>query len=618
MWYNNNIRYTVSDPSGGMIMKLKQVCSRMLSALFAAVIPLTAAIQQGPSVSAAATPEEEIRNAIEQCRKTSVDMTKYFITADELTDLFYSMMYTESSWFYVRSFSYGTIAPGSSIVQNFKINYFFDTDDIPEMKDELNDAISRIVGGIHPEWSQAETVLYLHDMMTDRSEYDFSYTNYDAYSALITGKATCQGYALAMNLLCRAAGIPCYAITSNALKHMWNVVQVDGEWYQLDSTNDDLAPNMLGHAMHSYVLCSDDYMQADENHSADDWNYYSDGNVITCSSKAYDDAFWVGSLDTFEAMPDGTFLYAMMNDPETIRYKSQIYTELRRGSLTSAPVSLGTLKSYWNTPDGNIYTGCYITTEVYQNKIYYHTADGIYSMPLSGGSAELIYTLSDAEKEVGSIYGMQIDDRTGILTYQIMDRADFPSSTDLTVQREFHTIQLAQPVIADTTTTETETTTTTTDTSTTTTSETTTTTTSETTTTTTSEITTTTSEGTTTTTTVESTTTTTAAAPETTTTETTFEITTTTAAPETTTTDSTTTTTSETTAAPVSTLRGDTDCNGEVNIMDAVLLARVAAEDTKCGITEQGKLNADTTQDGTVGSNDLTWLLKFLAGLFDQ
>ena len=73
-------------------MKQKQVCSRMLSALFAAVIPLTAAIQQGPSVSAAATPEEEIRNAIEQCRKTSVDMTKYFITADELTDLFYSMM----------------------------------------------------------------------------------------------------------------------------------------------------------------------------------------------------------------------------------------------------------------------------------------------------------------------------------------------------------------------------------------------------------------------------------------------------------------------------------------------------------------------------------------------
>lgn len=60
---------------------------------------------------------------------------------------------------------------------------------------------------------------------------------------------------------------------------------------------------------------------------------------------------------------------------------------------------------------------------------------------------------------------------------------------------------------------------------------------------------------------------------------------------------------------------GDSDCNKEVNVLDAVLLVRVAAEDTKCGITEDGKINSDVTHDGAIKTDDLVKLLKFLAGL---
>lgn len=60
---------------------------------------------------------------------------------------------------------------------------------------------------------------------------------------------------------------------------------------------------------------------------------------------------------------------------------------------------------------------------------------------------------------------------------------------------------------------------------------------------------------------------------------------------------------------------GDTDCNDEVDVLDAVLLARVAVEDTGCGITDQGKINADVTHDSAVKTDDLTKLLKYLAGL---
>jgi peptidoglycan hydrolase-like protein with peptidoglycan-binding domain len=66
---------------------------------------------------------------------------------------------------------------------------------------------------------------------------------------------------------------------------------------------------------------------------------------------------------------------------------------------------------------------------------------------------------------------------------------------------------------------------------------------------------------------------------------------------------------------PQVSLWGDTDCNDEVDVLDAVLLARVAAEDTGCGITDQGKINADVTHDSAVKTDDLTKLLKYLAGL---
>ena len=84
------------------------------------------------------------------------------------------------------------------------------------------------------------------------------------------------------------------------------------------------------------------------------------------------------------------------------------------------------------------------------------------------------------------------------------------------------------------------------------------------------------------------------------------------------TTTETTTTTTETTKPQNQNIRwGDADCNDDVNVLDAVLMARVAAEDTKCGVTEQGKLNADVEYDGKIKTDDLTKLLKYLAGLID-
>ena len=86
------------------------------------------------------------------------------------------------------------------------------------------------------------------------------------------------------------------------------------------------------------------------------------------------------------------------------------------------------------------------------------------------------------------------------------------------------------------------------------------------------------------------------------------------------------TTESSTTSATTSTGStevdwGDANCSGEsdvskrVTVADAILVARVKAEDTKAKITDAGKANADVNGNDGIDDEDLTILLQYLAGI---
>ena len=92
----------------------------------------------------------------------------------------------------------------------------------------------------------------------------------------------------------------------------------------------------------------------------------------------------------------------------------------------------------------------------------------------------------------------------------------------------------------------------------------------------------------------------------------------TTAPRDTTTTTTTTTTTAATTAPSGDFLAGDVDCNGVVEINDAVLLARYVAQDDTVKITVQGVANGDYNQDSSVDSTDITAVCRQLAHLTDE
>lgn len=103
---------------------------------------------------------------------------------------------------------------------------------------KLNNSIDSIISSLKLNGkSTYKKIKAIYNYVTSHVKYDKSHTYYFANEALAKKKATCQGYALLFYRLCRESGVPCRIATgtANGTKHAWNIVKLNGKWYQCDS-----------------------------------------------------------------------------------------------------------------------------------------------------------------------------------------------------------------------------------------------------------------------------------------------------------------------------------------------------------------------------------------------
>ena len=114
--------------------------------------------------------------------------------------------------------------------------------------------------------SEYERELWLHDYLAKKISYNKSalqdsQSHLHAWSivgALIDNSAVCEGYAKAMQVLCCLLGIECSVITGTAEEaHMWNIVNIDSQWYHVDLTSNDGDNGIY----HLYFNVTDDFIK---------------------------------------------------------------------------------------------------------------------------------------------------------------------------------------------------------------------------------------------------------------------------------------------------------------------------------------------------------------------
>jgi hypothetical protein len=110
------------------------------------------------------------------------------------------------------------------------------------------------------ELSDYDKIRKIHDFITENASYDTNTEHYSAYDNLINKSSTCQGYMSLAYKMFTEAGVPCRIITGTGNKdsHGWNIVKLDGKWYNIDCTWDDpLTTNGKSISTYDYFLKSD-------------------------------------------------------------------------------------------------------------------------------------------------------------------------------------------------------------------------------------------------------------------------------------------------------------------------------------------------------------------------
>ena len=81
----------------------------------------------------------------------------------------------------------------------------------------------------------------IHDYIINRVSYDNKLTKSSAYNALIDKSAVCEGYSMLAYRMFTEIGLESRIISGvgNGGPHAWNIVKVDGKWYNIDLTWDD-------------------------------------------------------------------------------------------------------------------------------------------------------------------------------------------------------------------------------------------------------------------------------------------------------------------------------------------------------------------------------------------
>lgn len=212
--------------------------------------------------------------------------------------------------------------------------------------------------------SDYQKIKAIYDYICENVSYD--YTNldddtyiqkYTAYAALIDKTAVCQGYASLLYRMALNAGVDARVISGDAGgPHAWNIVRLNGKYYNLDSTWD------AGRENYSYFLKS---MKAFSDHERDeDYSSSEFTEAYPMAESDYQETEEIGGIEkkgiwtdyAAEAYARGSGTqedpYIITNAPELALLAKRINEEAEVGKYYELVSDIDQSGHFWN-PIGN-------------------------------------------------------------------------------------------------------------------------------------------------------------------------------------------------------------------------------------------------------------------------
>ena len=187
-------------------------------------------------------------------------------------DLLYDIVFCRIRYVYMIdafglvSYTYTYAPTGTGYVFDLRYSYIDDRtpDEIRDMRGEIEQKAYEIVEALDIEGkSDYEKIAAIDQYLCDTVYYPaepFIAIDHTPYGALIDGRAVCDGYARSAKILCDLCELDCLFVVGYCGNdpvnggHAWNLVSIDGKWYQLDITWNDTGESK------DYFLVTDDFV----------------------------------------------------------------------------------------------------------------------------------------------------------------------------------------------------------------------------------------------------------------------------------------------------------------------------------------------------------------------
>lgn len=348
-------------------------------------------------------------------KSPSADITKYYVKSRDLIHVYNDIIMSSPELFYAdQSITY--YYDRWDNVTKVMFSYTMSDSEITKASAQLEREVDYVVSLVDPLMNDTEKALFVHDYLISAFSYDSSAENYDTVSFFRDRRGVCQAYSLAYMAILRELGMEVVMVTSDSMNHAWNLVKIGGEWYHVDLTFDDPAPDRCGRVLHENFLLDDASIKTTST------PHYGWSSSVRCRSSKYQKQIW-NNVTSKMIRVGGQWYYIDKDN------KSLVVSDINGGSRTT----IYKFRDKWMHTGSkrSFYVGVFSGLSEYFGSIFINTPYEIIIYNPHLGRSYLFHELTADEISKGlKIFGSDV--YKNALEYYV---ADNPNSEDVPLRR---------------------------------------------------------------------------------------------------------------------------------------------------------------------------------------